>query len=213
MSHQAFLPPLTERQQSILDFIRREVAERGRPPTAREVCRQFGFASPRGATVHLHALERKGYLQRTPGESRNIQVTRAAAGIPIVGDVAAGHPILAIENIAGSLDLDSAFGRGELFAVRVRGESMLKCGILPGDYVIVRRQTDVRSGTIAVAYLNGEATVKRVLKTRSGYRLHPENDAYDPIDVVFPLSGADDGPAPDFHIAGPVVGVVRTKLA
>ena len=200
---------LTERQRQVLEFIRREIATQGRPPTAREIARECGFASPRGATFHILTLERKGCLRRIPGQARNLRLAVPAGGVPIVGVVAAGQPILAVENVTGSLDLGLAFGRGELFAVRVKGESMVKCGILNGDYVVVRRQPDVLNGTIAVAYLNGEATVKRIYKTRSGYRLKAENDAFAPMDIKGSHSQAEDEPTPDFRIAGPVVGVVR----
>jgi repressor LexA len=201
---------LTGRQRQVLEFIRETIAENSRPPTAREICGHFGLASPRSATQYLRVLERKGYLQRLPGQSRNIRVLGPAAGIPVVGEVAAGRPILAVENVIGSLDLARAFGRGELFAVRVKGDSMVKCGILDGDHVIVRRQPDVLNGAIAVAYLEGEATVKRVYKTRHGYRLQPENDSYDPIEVPAPDHTDESAPGPDFRLAGPVVGVVRT---
>lgn len=201
---------LTDRQREVLEFIRREMKEHSRPPTAREICRRFGFASPRAATQHLLALERKGYLTRRLGESRNLVLEHSVAGVPIVGDVAAGRPILAIENVTGSLDLETAFGRGELFAVRVKGDSMIQCGILSGDYVVVRRQPNVLNGTIAVAYLHGEATVKRIYKTRAGYRLKAENDSFAPIEITGSHSTTGDEPTPDFRIAGPVVGVVRT---
>jgi repressor LexA len=203
------LASLTTRQREALEFIREQVAEAGRPPTVREVCSRFQYSSPRAGKLLLDALERKGYLKRTGRCSRNIVLTIAATGVPIVGDVAAGQPILAVENITGSLDLTTAFGHEEVFAVRVKGESMIKSGILHGDYVIVRRQPDVLNGTIAVAYLNGEATVKRIYKTRSGYQLKAENDSFLPIDIKGSHSATDDDPNPDFRIAGPVVGVVR----
>jgi repressor LexA len=200
--------PLTERQLAILDYIRSQLTACGRPPTVREICKAFGIASPRGVSDHLLALETKGYIRRARLKSRGIELCDPPGGLRIVGDVAAGQPILAIENVTGNLDLDSAFGRGELFAVRVKGESMLQCGILNGDYVVVRRQPEVPNGAVAVAYLNGEATVKHIYKTRTGYRLQPANDAYEPIEVTAPERA--DEPPPDFRIAGPVVGVVRT---
>jgi repressor LexA len=198
---------LTEKQAAVLAFIRQQVRECGRPPTAREISARFGYASPRGATVHLKALQRKGAIRCAPRQARNITLTEPLDGIPIVGEVAAGQPILAIENITGSLDLTTAFGHGEVFAVHVKGDSMIDCGILNGDYVVVRRQPDVLNGLIGVAYLNGEATVKRIYKTRRGCRLQPENKSYDPIEIEGPRE--ENEPPPDFRVAGPVVGVVR----
>ena len=198
---------LTDRQRAILDYVGAQVAACGRPPTVRELCKAFHIASPRGVSDHLLALETKGYIRRAPLKSRGIELCDQPGGIPIVGDVAAGHPILAVENLTGSLELDTAFGQGELFAVRVKGDSMLQCGILNGDHVVVRRQPEIRNGAVAVVYLNGEATVKRIYKTRAGYRLQPANDAYNPIEVDQPKPGEESGT--DFRIAGPVVGVVR----
>ena len=201
--------PLTERQRQVLHYIQREITQHSRPPTTREIADEFGFASPRAATQHILMLERKGYLKRILGQSRNLVLAVAPGGVPIVGDVAAGQPILAVENIAGSLDLTTAFGEAEVFAVRVKGDSMINCGILNGDFVVVRRQPDVLNGTIAVAYLYGEATVKRIYKTRAGYQLKAENDSFAPIDIKGSHSATADEPTPDFRIAGPVVGVVR----
>ena len=198
---------LTQKQTAVLEFIRQQMREFNRPPTVREICARFGYASPRGASVHLKALQRKGAIRRVPGQARNIVLGEPLAGIPIVGDVAAGAPILAVENVTGSLDLDRAFGKGELFAVRVQGDSMREVGIVTGDYVVVRRQATLLDGQIGVAYLNGEATVKRIYKTRRGYRLQPENPAHRPLEIEGPVT-PDETP-PDFRVAGPVVGVVR----
>jgi repressor LexA len=207
MKKKPSLPPLTQRQQDVLEYLRKHIADQGCPPSSRDICREFGFSAPNAATGYLKALERKGYLTRQPGQARNIRLSHSLEGIPIVGEVAAGQPILAIENVTGSLDLTTAFGHGEVFAVRVKGDSMINCGILNGDYVVVRRQPDVLNGLIGVAYLNGEATVKRIYKTRRGYRLQPENKSYDPIEIEAPRD--ENEPPPDFRVAGPVVGVVR----
>ena len=197
---------ITQRQKEILAFIEKTIRLRALAPTIREICDHFGFASPRAAQKHLRALVRKGLLTKEPGKARALRVLRPAAGvppdgIPIVGDVAAGTPIMAIENARGNLDLKDLFGAGELFAVLVHGDSMTGCGILDGDYVIVRPQPTVEDGAIAVAYLEGEATVKRFRRIRGGYRLQPENPAYSPIIVRDSSS--------DFRLAGPVVGVIR----
>ena len=119
----------------------------------------------------------------------------------MVGRVAAGNPILAVENVEDDLSMTDLFGTHDTFAVRVEGESMIGCGIFDGDYVVIRRTDRVENGAVGVAYIDGEATVKRIFRTRSGYRLQPENDAMEPIEV--------DESTPDFRIGGLVVGVVR----
>jgi len=193
---------LTDRQREILDYIEQHLEAEGRPPTVREVAARFHIASPKGAADHLAALERKGYIERTAGASRGIRLLKPTLrGIPLVGHVAAGHPITAIEQVEDVLELGPFFGKGDLFAVRVQGESMKDCGIMDGDLVIVNKNPDVPNGAIAVAYLDGEATVKRFSKTRNGYRLDPENEAFEPILI---RSQEDH-----FELAGPVVGVVR----
>jgi repressor LexA len=126
----------------------------------------------------------------------------SAAGIPIVGRVAAGHPILAVEHREDILDVAADFGSlRDLFAVRAQGQSMRDAGILDGDYVVVRQSRVVENGRIGVAYLDGEATVKRIVRTETGYKLQPENAEFQPIVV--------ENPQIDFRLAGPVVGLVR----
>jgi repressor LexA len=196
------MKPLTEIQAKILEYIRSDILANGAPPTAREICREFGFKSPRAATNHLRALEQKGHLRHSPGRSRNLILSDSPAGIPIVGRVAAGHPILAVEHREGILDVAADFGPlRDLFAVRVQGQSMRDAGILDGDYVVVRQSPVVENGRIGVAYLDGEATVKRIVHTKTGYRLQPENAEFQPIIV--------ENPQTDFRFAGPVVGLVR----
>ena len=198
---------LTEKQGVILLYIRECIAQTGYPPTVREIAQHFGYKSPKAATDHLSALERKGYISRVAGTARGLRLVerdeiRQPGEIPIVGDVAAGIPILAVENAIGSLSMNSTFGGGELFAVRVRGDSMIDHGIFEGDHVIVRRSPVFSDNMIAVAYIEGEATVKKIRKTKTGYDLIPGNDKYDPICITKETLG--------FSIAGPVVGVVRT---
>ena len=195
------MEPLTIRQREILDFIEIYSDEHARPPAVREIARHFRMASPKAVTDHLGALERKGHLRRHAGIARGIELTRRSGGIPIVGRVAAGQPITALENLEGSLDVGGVFGKGECFAVRVAGESMKDAGIHDGDFVIVRKDARVEEHQIAVAYIDGSATVKRFHKTASGYRLDPENQAFQPIHV--------DETTPDFRLAGRVVGVIR----
>lgn len=198
---------LTEKQGNILLYIRNCIDQTGAPPTVREIAQHFGYRSPKAASDHLTALERKGYIHRQPGSARGLRLVerddiRQPGEIPIVGDVAAGIPILAVENTIGSLSMNTSFGSGELFAVRVRGDSMIDHGIFEGDHVIVRRSPVVPDNTIAVAYIEGEATVKKIRKTAQGFDLLPGNEAYEPISVTKETLG--------FSIAGPVVGVVRT---
>lgn len=199
---------LTGKQMAVLAFIREQTQRRGIPPTVREVANHFGFKSPKAAADHLAALIRKGFVERTPGTARGLRVMEDMSdpnavepGVPIVGDVAAGLPILAVENTLGMLTMESAFGSGDLFAVRVRGDSMIDYGIHEGDFVIVRKSAVVEPDAIAVVYLEGEATVKKLRKTKDGYELIAGNVNYVPV----PITGETVG----FAIAGPVVGVIR----
>ncbi len=192
---------LTPRQQAILSFIERCVRTSGSSPSVREIARHFRIASPKGVTDHLAALERKGYLHREPGCARNIRLTYAPDAIPIVGTVAAGTPITALENHDGRVDMAELFGSEGIFAVKVKGDSMREAGILEGDLVLVKKDRRVEQNAVGVAYVDGEATVKRIRKTSGGYELLPENPAYRPICI--------DASTPGFAVAGPVVGVIR----
>lgn len=192
---------LTPRQKEILTFIEDKVRETGAPPSVREIAVHFKIASPKGVSDHLAALERKGYLRRERGQARNIRLTYTPDAIPIVGTVAAGTPITAIENHDGRVDLPDLFGMGDLFAVRVKGDSMRDAGILEGDLVVVKKGGRVEQNAIGVAYIEGEATVKRVKKHAAGYELIPENEAYEPIRIDESIAA--------FELAGPVVGVIR----
>lgn len=203
---------LTGKQSEILQFLVRHQHETGFPPTVREVAEAFGYRSPKAASDHLAALERKGYIDRIDGMARGLRVIENPfaeperdEGIPIVGDVAAGLPILAAENILGTLNFDASFGGGDLFAVRVRGDSMIDYGIFEGDHVIVRKSPVCEQNAIAVVYLEGEATVKKLVRTSDGFTLVPGNPAYCPVHIT--------RETPGFAIAGPVVGVVRTRVA
>ena len=195
---------LTDRQRQVFEFICEALREGNRPPTVREIAEHFGFRSPKAVTDHLAALERKGYIERRKGRIRLAPELARKRGIPIVGRVAAGVPIMAIENREGALSIDEFFGTDEdLFAVRAEGDSMVDAGILDGDWVIVRTAPRVESGEITVCYLGeeGDVTVKRLIDRPDCYELHPANEAHMPIRVP-----KDD---PHFRIAGKVVGVVR----
>ena len=196
---------LTDRQRKILAYIEDYVRRERRPPTVREIAAAFSIRSPKGVTDHLRALKTKGYLENTAGKSRGLRILGGDSGIPIVGAIAAGTPITAVENREGVIDLETMFGQGDLFAVRVQGDSMSGCGIFHGDYIVVRRSPVVENRAIGVAYVDGEATVKRILRTPTGYRLQPENPAFKPLDI--------DEDTPGFSIGGPVIGVLRSYRA
>ncbi len=195
---------LTERQREVFDFIRTTIREDLRPPTVREIADHFGFASPKAATDHLDALERKGYIHRRDRKARNIEVREELdpQGIPLVGRIAAGSPILAVENLEGALSTTTLFNVDEdTFALEIEGESMTGAGILPNDYVIVNAGAEARSGDIVAVRIGDEATVKRLFKESGKVRLKAENPAFDDIVV--------DRDSEDFAIYGPVVGVMR----
>ena len=196
---------LTSRQRQILDFILAQIDSRGVPPTMREIGVQFGISSPNGVRDHLLALQRKGYLKRTPEKSRSLEVAEALRrdrGKPILGHIAAGKPILAEENFQGLLNLNTLFGRdAAIYALRVEGDSMINAGIFHGDFVIVKHQPKIEHGEIGVVYIDDEATVKRIFVEGDRLRLQPENDAMDPVVIA-----RDDD---RLRVGGKVIGVVR----
>ena len=203
---------LTTRQQSIYDFIAQTIRTRGAPPTIREIMEVFQINSTNGVRTTLAALEKKGHIRRHARLSRGIELadflehTPLSADIrevPLIGRVAAGQPILATQNIESMLQVDKTLlpASGELFALRVHGDSMKNAGILNGDIVLARHQEQAERGDIVVALLDEEATVKRYYPSPEGVRLLPENEAFSPI-VVSPE-------AANFRIAGKVVGLLR----
>lgn len=197
---------LTKRQQEILDYVKRYSAKYGYPPTVRDIGSAIGLTSSSTVHTHLANLEKLGLLRRDPTKPRAIEVlvdrARRAAGprgLPLVGQVAAGSPVLAEENIEEYVDLPALAGGDEAdYLLRVRGDSMRDAGIMDGDHVVVQRRDSAADGEIVVALVDGEATVKRFFREGDRVRLQPENDAMEPIYV-----GAD------LEIAGRVVGVVR----
>jgi repressor LexA len=195
---------LNERAREIHAFIQRFRRERGSSPTIREIGEQFHISSTNGVRYYLNLLEKSGFIRRNRRISRGIGPVGAPAGgaIPVLGQVAAGRPILAEENWSGSLDLPGMFGETErLFALRVRGDSMIGAGIMEGDHVIVHKQEEARAGEIVVALLDDEATVKYYQPRRGRIELEAANPAYKPIVV-----GADS----NFRVLGTVRGVIRT---
>lgn len=199
-------PRLTKRQQQVLDFIQECIEERGYPPTMREIGEAMGIRSTNGVNDHLKALERKGYLTRQTLKSRALQPADAggALTIPLVGAVAAGQPLLAVENVEDQLRIDrSLLGAGEAdFALRVKGDSMIEDGIFDGDYVFVRKQPTARAGETVVAMIEDEATVKRYYPEEGRVRLQPANAQMDPIVV-------DAAEARALELLGVVVGIYR----
>jgi len=196
---------VNDRAREILAFIQRYTREKGFPPTIREIGTAFQIASTNGVRYYLNMLEKAGHLKRNSRISRGIEaVTRQvrAAGIPILGRVAAGQPILAEESLDGRLDTQEIFGDPtSLFALRVRGDSMIDASIRENDYVVVRQQERAVAGEIIVALLGEEATVKYYQPRRDHIELVAANPRYSPI-VVHPDS--------EFRILGVVKGVVRT---
>jgi repressor LexA len=177
--------PLTKKQEKIFDFIREQIHQFGYPPTVREVGTAFSI-SEKGAHDHLNAIEKKGYIKRAPGKPRAIEIvgSQSAVDVPIVGRVAAGTPLLASQNIEGSLPLSHDMVKDDTcFALRVKGSSMVNAGIFENDFVVVRAQDYADSGDIVVALLDDEATVKRFYPEGGQIRLQPENPAMKPIIV------------------------------
>ncbi|MBE0476732.1 MAG: transcriptional repressor LexA [Coriobacteriia bacterium] len=183
---------LTRRQAQILDFIRAEIHRRGFPPSVREIGEAVGLSSSSTVHSHLAALEDKGFIRRDPSKPRALEVLdyrdtdRAVdygqvSAVPLVGQVAAGVPILAAENIEATLPLPAELAGESTFILRVRGDSMVEAGILEGDYVVVRQQSTASNGDVVVAMLEDEATVKRFFREADRIRLQPENSAMEPI--------------------------------
>ena len=199
---------LTPRQKQILEMIQEFIAETGMPPTRAEIARQLGFKSANAAEEHLRALQRKGVLELLPGASRGIQLKdslRDQMGLPLVGRVAAGSPILAQEHIEAHYKIDpQLFNPKPHYLLRVHGMSMKNAGILDGDLVAVHRTPEVRSRQIIVARLDDEVTVKRYRQNGTLVSLLPENDEFEPIEVDLRVQA--------LVIEGVVVGVIRDGL-
>jgi repressor LexA len=194
---------LTQRQQQVLDMVRQHIDETGYPPTRADIARELGFKSPNAAEEHLKALARKGAIEIIPGASRGIRLPHSA-GIPIVGRVAAGNPVLAEENIEDYCDLSPSFFKPPAdYFLQVRGDSMIEVGIFDGDLLAVHSTPVANNGDIVVARINDEVTVKRLHKTRQKHlvELLPENSDYEPIVV--------DLREQQFTIEGLSVGVLR----
>lgn len=204
----------TQRQAEILDFIRNTMAEKGAPPTRSEIAKAFGFNSVNAAEQHLKALHKKGLIQLVGGTSRGIRLSEAIRtmgsaardfGLPLVGKVAAGSPLLAQENVLMRPAIDpAAFKPRADYLLEVRGMSMRDAGILDGDWLAVHKQTDARNGQIVVARIGSDVTVKRYKIKGALIELQAENPDFTPIVV--------DPDKDDFAIEGLAVGVIRSEL-
>jgi repressor LexA len=195
---------LTPRQQEILELIRDYMEETGYPPTRAEIANELGFRSANAAEEHLRALARKGAIEMVPGASRGIRLPEQPSGVPVVGRVAAGSPILAEEHIEDYCEIPPRFFRPRVdYFLEVRGMSMRDIGILDGDLLAVHKTQQASNGDIVVARLDDEVTVKRMKRGRSKYQLQllPENEEFEPIDV--------DLREQAFAIEGLSVGVIR----
>lgn len=197
---------LTPRQAQILDLIRKHIATTGYPPTRANIASELGFKSPNAAEEHLKALARKGAIEIIPGTSRGIRLPEDT-GLPIVGRVAAGAPILATEHIEDRVEVPADFFRPRAdYLLRVSGDSMMNVGIFDGDLLAVHKTPDASNGEIVVARVEDEVTVKRLQRGRQKHRitLLPENDDYQPIEV--------DLRQQEFAIEGLSVGVIRQSI-
>ncbi|MFW6107181.1 MAG: transcriptional repressor LexA [bacterium] len=201
------MEPLTQRQAAVLEFIRTQIAREGRPPTLDEIGARFGIASSFGVRRHLTALEKKGYIERDAHAARGLRLTpefRAVTGLPIVGRVAAGTPITAIENLEGYLSIESLFPSQEgLYCLEVQGDSMEEAGIFDGDYVVVQQKPVFDDGEIGVGIIDEECTVKRLRRVGDKIELRPASSKYRPWLV--------DPSDHDFRYGGKVVKVLSAR--
>ena len=197
---------ITDKQSQILEYIKSEILNKGYPPSVRDICQAVNLKSTSSVHSHLETLEKNGYIRRDPTKPRTIEilddnfnlVRREVVNVPMVGTVAAGQPILAIENIDNYFPIPSEYmPNEETFMLKVKGESMINAGILDGDNILVKRQKTAKNGDMVVALVDDSATVKTFYKENGHIRLQPENDYMDPIIL------------PEVEIIGKVFGVFR----
>jgi repressor LexA len=200
---------LTTEQERVVSFIQKYRQETGFPPTVREIAEALGYRSPNNVRQHLRLIEQKGFIRLLSGKARGIEIVSSATdeievdgiGVPLIGSVAAGAPITATENIEGYITLDKSIFRGDdLFALRIRGDSMCGIGILNGDIVVVKKKNSAEHGEVVVVIIDGDATIKRFMKQNGKILLHAENSAYSDIELLSVNS---------IQIAGKLVGVIR----
>lgn len=183
---------ISEKQKEILEYIKQEILNKGYPPAVREICEAVHLKSTSSVHSHLETLEKNGYIRRDPTKPRAIEIMddtfnltrREMVNVPVIGNVAAGQPLLAVQNIENYFPIPAEYmPNQETFMLKVKGESMINAGILDGDHILVERQSTASNGEIVVALVDDSATVKRFYKEDGHYRLQPENDTMDPIIV------------------------------
>lgn len=198
---------ITDKQREILEYIKKEILNKGYPPTVRDICEAVHLKSTSSVHSHLETLEKNGYIRRDPTKPRAIEIVddsfnprREVVNVPMVGRVAAGQPVLAVENIESYFPVPSEFmPNSETFMLKVKGESMINAGIFDGDNILVKQQSTASNGDMVVALVDDSATVKTFYKEEGHYRLQPENDTMEPIIVD----------ADQVEILGKVFGVFR----
>lgn len=197
---------ISEKQREILEYIKQEILNKGYPPTVRELCDAVQLKSTSSIHSHLETLEKNGYIRRDPSKPRAIEIVddnfnltrREVVNVPIVGSIAAGQPLLAIQNIDNYFPVPAEYmPNQDTFMLKVKGESMINAGIFDGDVILVKQQPTARNGEIVAALVDDSATVKTFYKEDGHIRLQPENDTMEPIIV------------PDCQILGVVFGVFR----
>lgn len=196
-------PTLTAKQQQIYDFIRTHIEGKGYPPTIRDICKEFDIKSPNGVMCHLKALQKKGKINRNERLSRGITIDGVSAGgfsLPLLGKVAAGQA-LETEEQTERLELKDLFGADNLYALQVRGQSMIESQIADGDFVVIRKQEQADNGDKVVAMIDRGMTLKKYYRKKDHIRLEPANGTMDPIIV--------DPSRQDVSILGVLVGVIR----
>ena len=198
---------ITKKQSEILEYIKSQILNKGYPPSVRDICEAVQLKSTSSVHSHLETLERNGYIRRDPTKPRAIEIVddnfnltrRELVNVPVVGRVAAGEPILAVENVENYFPIPAEFmPNSQTFMLNVKGESMINAGILDGDQILVQQQSTAENGDIVVALIDDSATVKTFYKEDGYYRLQPENDTMEPIIVK-----------DDLKILGKVIGVFR----
>ncbi|WP_022853222.1 transcriptional repressor LexA [Thermodesulfatator atlanticus] len=202
------MPKLSESEKIALEFIEEYLSKNGYPPSFREIAEACGFSSKSSVHKLLRRLEAKGFVELVPGEARGIRLLRPAKGIPVLGKIPAGEPLIPYEDLEEVVPIDpSFFGGGRLFMVRVRGDSMKDAGILPGDLVVIRPQEEAFSGDIVAALIyepEPYVTLKRLKISQGRIELHPENPVYEPM--IFSKEEVENG---KLKILGVKVGLLR----
>lgn len=200
---------ITAKQSEILEYIKNQILNKGYPPSVRDICEAVNLRSTSSVHAHLETLEKNGYIRRDPTKPRAIEIIddnfnltrREVVNVPLLGQVAAGQPILAVENITNYFPIPAEYISNEdTFMLKVKGDSMINMGIYENDLILVKKQSTARNGEVIVALVDDSATVKRFYKEDGHYRLQPENDFMDPIIVD------------SVEIVGKVIGLIRLNI-